>query len=168
MFLGVFPLLTSFLARVTGENQTMEWAMRLRVALYVAQALEYCRDSGHELYHDLNPCRVLFDEVTLLRKWLRLLFFFLSNRSFVFFFVCLFVTQNGDPRLSCFGWIKDSKDGKNFSTNLAYTPPEYLTSGNVLSSENSLMKTLSYGRIIRESGERSLIHCKNLALFCGK
>ncbi|KFK29148.1 hypothetical protein AALP_AA7G095200 [Arabis alpina] len=83
------------------ENQTMEWAMRLRVALYLAQALEFCRENGQELYHDLNACRVLFDE-------------------------------NGDPRLSCFGWIKNSKDGKNFSTNLAYTPPEYLRSGTLI------------------------------------
>ncbi|AEE32609.1 unnamed protein product [Arabidopsis thaliana] len=83
------------------EKQTMEWAMRLRVALYVAEALEYCRQSGLKLYHDLNTCRVLFDE-------------------------------NGSPRLSCFGWMKNSKDGKNFSTNLAYTPPEYLRSGTLI------------------------------------
>lgn len=51
------------LPRITGEKQTMEWAMRLRVALYVAEALEYCRQSGLKLYHDLNTCRVLFDEV---------------------------------------------------------------------------------------------------------
>lgn len=42
----------------------MEWAMRLRVALYVAEALEYGKQSGHKLYHDLNAYRVLFDEVT--------------------------------------------------------------------------------------------------------
>lgn len=41
----------------------MEWAMRLRVALCVAEALEYCRQSGRTLYHDLNAYRVLFDEV---------------------------------------------------------------------------------------------------------
>ncbi|CAN8253999.1 unnamed protein product [Cochlearia groenlandica] len=83
------------------EKQTMEWDMRMRVALYVAEALEYCKQSGHKLYHDLNAYRVLFDE-------------------------------NGNPRLSCFGWMKNSKDGKNFSTNLAYTPPEYLRSGTLL------------------------------------
>ncbi|XP_019091149.1 PREDICTED: probable serine/threonine-protein kinase At4g35230 [Camelina sativa] len=83
------------------EKQTMEWAMRLRVALYVAEGLEYCRQSGHKLYHDFNTCRVLFDE-------------------------------NGSPRLSCYGWMKNSKDGKNFSTNLAYTPPEYLISGTLI------------------------------------
>uniref|UniRef100_A0A803MXG0 non-specific serine/threonine protein kinase n=1 Tax=Chenopodium quinoa TaxID=63459 RepID=A0A803MXG0_CHEQI len=44
------------------ENQTLEWAMRLRVALYIAEALEYCSTEGRPLYHDLNAYRVLFDE----------------------------------------------------------------------------------------------------------
>ncbi|CAK9180353.1 unnamed protein product [Ilex paraguariensis] len=83
-----------------GENQTIEWAMRLRVALYIAEALDYCRTEGRPLYHDLNAYRVLFDE-------------------------------NGDPRLSCFGLMKNSRDGKSYSTNLAYTPPEYLRNGRV-------------------------------------
>lgn len=39
--------------------------MRLRVALYIAEALEYCSNEGHPLYHDLNAYRVLFDEVML-------------------------------------------------------------------------------------------------------
>ncbi|CAD5315190.1 unnamed protein product [Arabidopsis thaliana] len=66
-----------------------------------ARAIGSLRHSGLKLYHDLNTCRVLFDE-------------------------------NGSPRLSCFGWMKNSKDGKNFSTNLAYTPPEYLRSGTLI------------------------------------
>lgn len=41
----------------------MKWAMRLRVALYLAQALEYCSIKGRALYHDLNAYRVLFDQV---------------------------------------------------------------------------------------------------------
>jgi hypothetical protein len=41
----------------------MKWAMRLRVALYLAQALEYCSSNGQPLYHDLNAYRVLFDQV---------------------------------------------------------------------------------------------------------
>lgn len=49
----------------------MEWAMRLRVALYVAEALEYCRQSGRTLYHDLNAYRVLFDEVTSFAHYLK-------------------------------------------------------------------------------------------------
>lgn len=48
-----------------GERQTIEWAMRLRVALYIAEALEYCSNEGRPLYHDLNAYRVLFDEVIL-------------------------------------------------------------------------------------------------------
>jgi BR-signaling kinase len=85
------------------ENQTLEWAMRLRVAYYIAEALEYCSTEGRPLYHDLNSYRVLFDE-------------------------------NGDPRLSCFGLMKNSRDGKSYSTNLAYTPPEYLRNGNMIVS----------------------------------
>lgn len=41
----------------------MQWAMRLRVALHLAQALEYCSSKGRGLYHDLNAYRVLFDQV---------------------------------------------------------------------------------------------------------
>lgn len=48
---------------LTGEKQTIEWAMRLRVALYIAEALEYCSQAERPLYHDLNAVRVLFDEV---------------------------------------------------------------------------------------------------------
>lgn len=43
----------------------MKWAMRLRVALCLAQALEYCCDKGRALYHDLNAYRVLFDKVSI-------------------------------------------------------------------------------------------------------
>lgn len=43
----------------------MNWAMRLRVALYLAQALEYCSSKGRSLYHDLNAYRVLFDQVNI-------------------------------------------------------------------------------------------------------
>ncbi|RVW56614.1 putative serine/threonine-protein kinase [Vitis vinifera] len=82
------------------EAQPMKWAMRLRVALYLAQALEYCSSKGRALYHDLNAYRVLFD-------------------------------QDGNPRLSCFGLMKNSRDGKSYSTNLAFTPPEYLRTGRV-------------------------------------
>ncbi|KAF9623513.1 hypothetical protein IFM89_003279 [Coptis chinensis] len=74
--------------------------MRLRVALYLAQALDYCSSKGRGLYHDLNAYRVLFD-------------------------------QDGNPRLSCFGLMKNSRDGKSYITNLAFTPPEYMRTGRV-------------------------------------
>lgn len=41
----------------------IEWAMRLRVALSIAEALDYCTNEGRPLYHDLNAYRVLFEEV---------------------------------------------------------------------------------------------------------
>lgn len=37
--------------------------------------------------------------------------------------------QDGNPRLSSFGLMKNSRDGKSYSTNLAFTPPEYLRTG---------------------------------------
>jgi hypothetical protein len=43
----------------------MKWAMRLRVALHLAQALEYCTSKGRALYHDLNAYRVVFDDVSI-------------------------------------------------------------------------------------------------------
>ena len=43
----------------------MKWAMRLRVALHLAQALEYCASKGRALYHDLNAYRVVFDDVSI-------------------------------------------------------------------------------------------------------
>lgn len=58
-----FVFLIPFFTSLTGENQTIEWAMRLRVALYIAEALDYCSSEGRPLYHDLNAYRVLFDEV---------------------------------------------------------------------------------------------------------
>ncbi|KAK7278367.1 hypothetical protein RJT34_23395 [Clitoria ternatea] len=39
--------------------------------------------------------------------------------------------EDYNPRLSCFGLMKNSRDGKSFSTNLAFTPPEYLRTGRV-------------------------------------
>ncbi|KAJ4890753.1 PLAT/LH2 domain protein [Raphanus sativus] len=36
-----------------------KWAKRLRVALHIAQALEYCTGKGRALYHDLNAYRDL-------------------------------------------------------------------------------------------------------------
>jgi BR-signaling kinase len=46
------------------ENKAIEWAMRLRVAYNIAEALEYCSNEERPLYHDLNAYRVLFDEVS--------------------------------------------------------------------------------------------------------
>jgi len=54
--------------------------MRLRVAYYIAEALEYCSNEGRPLYHDLNSYRVLFDEV---RNYF---FMFFYPNSLDFFF----------------------------------------------------------------------------------
>ncbi|RZC84248.1 hypothetical protein C5167_047034 [Papaver somniferum] len=101
------------------EAQPMKWAMRLRVALYLAEALDYCSGKGRALYHDLNAYRVLFD-------------------------------QDGNPRLSCFGLMKNSRDGKSYSTNLAFTPPEYMRTGYSVPYSLTILFALT-GRVTAES-----------------
>ncbi|XP_039132113.1 serine/threonine-protein kinase BSK5-like [Dioscorea cayenensis subsp. rotundata] len=121
------------------DSQPMKWAMRIRVALYLAQALEYCSSKGRALYHDLNAYRVLFD-------------------------------QDGNPRLSCFGLMKNSRDGKSYSTNLAFTPPEYLRTGRVTAesvvySFGTLLLDLLTGKHIPPSHALDLIRGKNFLML---
>ncbi|KAL0545178.1 hypothetical protein IC582_020325 [Cucumis melo] len=121
------------------ESHPMKWAMRLRVALYLAQALEYCSGKGRALYHDLNAYRILFD-------------------------------QDGNPRLSCFGLMKNSRDGKSYSTNLAFTPPEYLRTGrvtpeSVVYSYGTLLLDLLSGKHIPPSHALDLIRGKNFLML---
>ncbi|VAI24762.1 unnamed protein product [Triticum turgidum subsp. durum] len=122
-----------------GENQTIEWAMRLRVAYHIAEALDYCSNEGRPLYHDLNAYRVLFDE-------------------------------NGDPRLSCFGLMKNSRDGKSYSTNLAYTPPEYLrtervTPESVIFSFGTVLLDLLSGKRIPPSHALDMMRGNNIQML---
>ncbi|KAJ6747013.1 SERINE/THREONINE-PROTEIN KINASE BSK5 [Salix koriyanagi] len=122
-----------------GESQPMKWAMRLRVALYLAQALEYCGSKGRALYHDLNAYRILFD-------------------------------KDGNPRLSCFGLMKNSRDGKSYSTNLAFTPPEYLRTGRVTAESvvygfGTLLLDLLSGKHIPPSHALDLIRGKNFPML---
>ncbi|CAK9141884.1 unnamed protein product [Ilex paraguariensis] len=121
------------------ETQPMKWPVRLRVALYLAQALEYCTSKGRALYHDLNAYRIVFDD-------------------------------NGDPRLSCFGLMKNSRDGKSYSTNLAFTPPEYLRTGrvtpeSVMYSFGTLLLDLLSGKHIPPSRALDLISGRNLQML---
>ncbi|KAJ9173611.1 hypothetical protein P3X46_016728 [Hevea brasiliensis] len=118
------------------ETQPMKWAMRLRVALHLAQALEYCTCKGRALYHDLNAYRIVFDD-------------------------------EGNPRLSCFGLMKNSRDGKSYSTNLAFTPPEYLRTGrvtpeSVMYSFGTLLLDLLSGKHIPPSHALDLIRDRNI------
>ncbi|KAJ8570747.1 hypothetical protein K7X08_037719 [Anisodus acutangulus] len=121
------------------DSQPMKWAMRLRVALYLAQAMEYCCNKGRAIYHDLNAYRILFD-------------------------------QDGNPRLSCFGLMKNSRDGKSYSTNLAFTPPEYMRTGRVTSesvvySFGTMLLDLLSGKHIPPSHALDLIRVKNLTML---
>ncbi|XP_073311060.1 serine/threonine-protein kinase BSK6-like [Primulina huaijiensis] len=121
------------------ENQPMKWVMRLRVAFYLAQAIEYCSSRGRALYHDLNAYRVLFD-------------------------------QEGNPRLSCFGLMRNSKDGQSYSTNLAFTPPEYLRIGKVtpesaVFSFGTMLIDLLSGKHIPPIHALDLIRTKNFPML---
>ncbi|CAL8122746.1 unnamed protein product [Prunus armeniaca] len=121
------------------ETQPMKWAMRLRVVLHLAQALEYCTSKGRALYHDLNAYRILFD-------------------------------KDGNPRISTFGLMKNSRDGKSYSTNLAFTPPEYLRTGrvtpeSVIYSFGTLLLDLLSGKHIPPSHALDLIRDRNLQML---
>ncbi|GKV23120.1 hypothetical protein SLEP1_g32893 [Rubroshorea leprosula] len=121
------------------ETQPMQWAMRLRVALHIAQALEYCTSKGRALYHDLNAYRIVFDD-------------------------------EGNPKLSCFGLMKNSRDGKSYSTNLAFTPPEYLRTGrvtpeSVIYSFGTLLLDLLSGKHIPPSHAVDLIRDRNIQML---
>ncbi|KAJ0111015.1 hypothetical protein Patl1_00015 [Pistacia atlantica] len=121
------------------EKQPFPWEMRLRVAYHIAQALDHCNSQNHNIYHDLNAYRVLFDE-------------------------------DGDPRLSSFGLMKNSRDGKSYSTNLAYTPPEFLRTGRVIPesviySYGTVLLDLLSGKHIPPSHALDLIRGKNLLLL---
>ncbi|KAJ6805823.1 putative serine/threonine-protein kinase isoform X2 [Iris pallida] len=121
------------------DKQPLPWEMRVRVAYYIAQALEHCNNENRKIYHDLNAYRVLFDE-------------------------------DGDPCLSTFGLMKNSRDGKSYSTNLAYTPPEFLRTGRVIPesviySYGTVLLDLLSGKHIPPSHALDLIRGKNISLL---
>ncbi|KAH7669143.1 Non-specific serine/threonine protein kinase protein [Dioscorea alata] len=103
------------------KTETMEWSRRLRVACYVAEALEYCSDEGRAVYHNLTPYKVLFDEAS-------------------------------NPCLSCFGLVKNIRDGISCNTGIAYIPPEYvegmITSESVIFSFGNVLLVLLTGKQI--------------------
>ncbi|KAK3035479.1 hypothetical protein RJ639_034449, partial [Escallonia herrerae] len=121
------------------DRQPLPWAMRVRVAYHIAEALDHCDAENRKIYHDLNAYRVLFDE-------------------------------DGDPRLSSFGLMKNSRDGKSYSTNLAYTPPEFLRTGRVIPesviySYGTVLLDLLSGKHIPPSHALDLIRGKNVLLL---
>ncbi|KAL0927552.1 hypothetical protein M5K25_001732 [Dendrobium thyrsiflorum] len=122
-----------------GDKQPLPWEMRVRVAYYIAQALDHCNIENRKIYHDLNAYRVLFDE-------------------------------DGDPCLSSFGLMKNSRDGKSYSTNLAYTPPEFLRTGRVIPesviySYGTVLLDLLSGKHIPPSHALDIIRGKNILML---
>nr|KJB55796.1 hypothetical protein B456_009G094800 [Gossypium raimondii] len=77
---------------------------------------------------------------------------------------------DGNPRLSSFGLMKNSRDGKSYSTNLAFTPPEYLRTGRVIPesvvySFGTLLLDLLSGKHIPPSHALDLIRGKNFLML---
>lgn len=75
--------------------------------------------------------------------------------------------EDGNPRLSTFGLMKNSRDGKNYSTNSAFTPPEYLRTGSVtpesvIYSFGTLLLDLLSGKHIPPSHALDLIRDRHL------
>ncbi|KAI3905102.1 hypothetical protein MKX01_017348 [Papaver californicum] len=75
--------------------------------------------------------------------------------------------EDGDPRLSSFGLMKNSRDGKSFSTNLAYTPSEFLRTGRVIPesviySYGTVLLDMLSGKHIPPSHALDLIRGKNV------
>ncbi|KAJ9565521.1 hypothetical protein OSB04_001487 [Centaurea solstitialis] len=78
--------------------------------------------------------------------------------------------EDGDPCLSSFGLMKNSRDGKSYSTNLAYTPPEFLRTGRVIPesviySYGTVLLDLLSGKHIPPSHALDLIRGKNVLLL---
>lgn len=78
--------------------------------------------------------------------------------------------EDGNPRLSTFGLMKNSRDGKSYSTNLAFTPPEYLRTGritpeSVIYSFGTLLLDLLSGKHIPPSHALDLIRDRNLQML---
>jgi hypothetical protein len=62
---------------VAGETNPLSWSMRMRTALYVAHALEYCSSKRRALYHNLHAYRVVFFVVSL-QKYTSVMFYLTS------------------------------------------------------------------------------------------
>ncbi|XP_050386420.1 serine/threonine-protein kinase BSK3-like [Argentina anserina] len=78
--------------------------------------------------------------------------------------------ENSNPRLSTFGLMKNSRDGKSYSTNLAFTPPEYLRTGrvtpdSVIYSFGTLLLDILSGKHIPPSHALDLIRDRNLQML---
>ncbi|KAL0854999.1 hypothetical protein Bca101_060151 [Brassica carinata] len=72
----------------------------------------------------------------------------------------------GNPRLSCFGLMKSSREGKSYSTNLAFSPPEYLHLGtvvpeSVIFSFGTLLLDLMSGKHIPPNHALDMFRGKN-------
>ncbi|GKV06224.1 hypothetical protein SLEP1_g18130 [Rubroshorea leprosula] len=121
------------------EEKPLPWEMRVRVAYYIAQALDHCNTQNRKIYHDLHADRVLFDE-------------------------------DGNPQLSSFGLMKNSRDGKRYGAYFAYTPPEVLQTGRVIPesviySYGTVLLDLLSGQHIPPDQAMDLIKGKNLSLL---
>ncbi|KAI8027789.1 Serine/threonine-protein kinase BSK7 [Camellia lanceoleosa] len=78
--------------------------------------------------------------------------------------------EDCNPRLSCFGLTKSSGSGNIYSTNLAFTPPEFLKTGTVtlegvIYSFGTLLLDVLSGKHIPPSYALDLIRDRNLEML---
>ncbi|KAL2505610.1 Protein kinase protein with tetratricopeptide repeat domain [Abeliophyllum distichum] len=78
--------------------------------------------------------------------------------------------HDGHPWLPCFSLMKNSRDGKSYSTSLAFTPSEYLRTGrvtpeSVVYSFGTMLLDLLSGKHIPPSHALDLIHGKNFMML---
>ncbi|KAF8379114.1 hypothetical protein HHK36_028543 [Tetracentron sinense] len=80
------------------------------------------------------------------------------------------IPPTAGPTGYSFGLMKNSRDGKSYSTNLAYTPPEFLRTGRVIPesviySYGTVLLDLMSGKHIPPSHALDLIRGKNVLLL---
>lgn len=95
--------------------------------------------ASYDIFYNLWSCVIIYMHTLVTLFWNRVvlnifccsvwLLLLPANLLLISQLVNFLFMQDGDPRLSCFGLMKNSRDGKSYSTNLAYTPPEYLRNG---------------------------------------
>ncbi|GMN64200.1 hypothetical protein TIFTF001_033282 [Ficus carica] len=73
--------------------------------------------------------------------------------------------EDGNPRLSSFGLMKNSRDGKSYSTNLAFTPPEYLRTVLIIVCNSVLESEIEFDLQLFSTQNHYLLEPKILYYF---
>ncbi|KAM0942294.1 putative transferase, protein kinase RLK-Pelle-RLCK-XII-1 family [Dioscorea sansibarensis] len=77
--------------------------------------------------------------------------------------------EAGNPCLSCFGLVKNIRDGRSYNTDIAYIPPEYIkgriTSESVIFSFGNVLLDLMSGKQIPPDHALDMIMSNNMRTF---